>query len=739
MPALDAPDDLADRVVRVAGKLARWLAPPDTLRGHLRAAAERLAGRGLAGLEPVLDDLAARSGPALWRWPRDLLAGRAADLIGAAAAPAPLAGHTASADIVVCVHNALDDVRRCLASVVRYTRPPYGLILVDDASGPETAAYLARFAEEQGAALERNAEARGYTVAANQGLRRSAADYVVLLNSDTVVTSEWLDRLIACAESNPRVGLAGPLSNTASWQSAPELFDAAGDWAENPLPAGLTLADLAEAVAESAGRLYPRLAFLNGFCLLIRRRVLETVGLFDEAAFGAGYGEENDYALRARAAGWRLAVADDAYVYHAQSRSYSHERRRQLSERAQAQLEAKHGRAVIAQGVAAAQADRVLAGARARLSAWLERRRLCEAGRVRWEGRRLLIPLPVRGPGGGANVVIQEALAMQAMGVEVTLLNLAELRAEFEAGYPGLRLPVQYVGAPDEIAALAARSDAVLATHNLSVGWLAAPDPRRWVRGYYIQDFEPWFFPEGSAARAEAQRSYTLWPDLVRVTKTEWTRRTVLAWAGVDCAVAGPSVDLDLFRPRPRRGPDWPRRPLRVAAMVRPESPRRQPELTMEVLRAVARAQGGRVEVVVFGVAPEHPAFRRLRRDFAFRNFGVLAPAGMAHLLNEVDLFADFSAFQAMGLTALEAMACGAAVIVPAEGGSRSFARPEENCLEADTRSVEACQSALERLITDHDLRARLARQALADAARFHPEQAAFRVLSALWPEAGPC
>jgi glycosyltransferase involved in cell wall biosynthesis len=230
-----------------------------------------------------------------------------------------------------------------------------------------------------------------------------------------------------------------------------------------------------------------------------------------------------------------------------------------------------------------------------------------------------------------------------------------------------------------------------------------------------------------------------LWPDLVRVTKTEWTRRMVREHAGVDCAVAGPSVDLDLFRPRPRRGPDWPRRPLRVAAMVRPESPRRQPELTMDVLRAVARAHGGRVEAVAFGVAPDHPAFRRLRRDFAFRNVGVLPPARMAHLLNEVDIFADFSAFQAMGLTALEAMACGAAVIVPAAGGSRSFARPDVNCLEAEAGSAEACQAVLERLITDHDLRARLARQALADAVRFHPEQAAFRVLDALWPEAGPC
>jgi hypothetical protein len=77
--------------------------------------------------------------------------------------------------------------------------------------------------------------------------------------------------------------------------------------------------------------------------MLIRRKVLRQVGLFDEATFGRGYGEENDYCLRAVAAGWHLAVAVDAYVYHAQSRSYSSERRAALSKQAGVALDRKHG------------------------------------------------------------------------------------------------------------------------------------------------------------------------------------------------------------------------------------------------------------------------------------------------------------------------------------------------------------------------------------------------------------
>ncbi len=149
--------------------------------------------------------------------------------------------------------------------------------------------------------------------------------------------------MVACAESDPRIGLVGPLSNTASWQSVPEIAGPNGDWAENPLPEGMSPQDMAREVARLAGPHYARLPILNGFCLMIRRKVLRRVGFFDELTFGRGYGEENDYCLRAVAAGWHLAVAIDSYVYHAQSRSYSNERRAALCEQAGVALDRKHG------------------------------------------------------------------------------------------------------------------------------------------------------------------------------------------------------------------------------------------------------------------------------------------------------------------------------------------------------------------------------------------------------------
>jgi len=251
---------------------------------------------------------------------------------------------------VICVHNALEDVRRCLDSVIQYSTEPYSLILVDDGSDSSTQQFLLSYAPEHGTTLIRNEQAGGYTRAANQGMKAAEGDFVVLLNSDTIVTSGWLDRMTACAEADSKIGIVGPLSNTASWQSIPEI-ESNGDWATNPLPFGATIDKMAELVDKYSGCLFPPLPFLNGFCLLIRREVLNRIGYFDEENFGQGYGEENDYCLRARKAGWKLALADHAYVFHAQSKSYSSERRRQLAEQAGKTLAKKYSQRIIDQGV----------------------------------------------------------------------------------------------------------------------------------------------------------------------------------------------------------------------------------------------------------------------------------------------------------------------------------------------------------------------------------------------------
>lgn len=155
----------------------------------------------------------------------------------------------------------------------------------------------------------------------------------------------------------------------------------------------------------------------------------------------------------------------------------------------------------------------------------------------------------------------------------------------------------------------------------------------------------------------------------------------------------------------------------------------------MRLLRDLYLRFGRRVRITIFGVDQQDPGLAHLPQDFPCRSAGVIDPPRIAGLLADADIFADFSTYQAMGLTAMEAMACGCAVIVPVHGGSTSFAAHEENALIVDTASAEACWHALVRLVQDDDLRQRLGRNAIRSVCRFHPEQAAFNILSLLLGE----
>ncbi len=152
---------------------------------------------------------------------------------------------------------------------------------------------------------------------------------------------------------------------------------------------------MAASVAKNSLRLYPGMPFLNGFCLLIRRAVLEGVGLFDEANFGEGYGEENDYCLRARSAGWTLALADDTYIYHAQSRSYNRERRKNLSDRAGVTLAKLYGQVKIDEGTTYCRTNRVLEGIRSHSRQILPRRGVLLTGSRQFGSKQVLFILPI--------------------------------------------------------------------------------------------------------------------------------------------------------------------------------------------------------------------------------------------------------------------------------------------------------------------------------------------------------
>jgi GT2 family glycosyltransferase/glycosyltransferase involved in cell wall biosynthesis len=636
-------------------------------------------------------------------------------------------------DIIVCVHNALEDVRRCLSSVLECTQSPYRLIIVDDGSDDETRAYLADFAATKSAVLIRNEQALGYTGAANRGLRTSDAPWVVLLNSDTIVTEPWLEAMWRHGWRDRRIGIIGPLSNAASWQSVPDLSEA-GDWAQNPLPSGMTpqdIGDLVRVIAVGAREM----PFLNGFCYMIRHDVIDRVGAFDERNF-SNYGEENDYSIRTRNAGYRLVAATDAYVFHASSKSYSPERRRSLEDRANKALAAKHDAPTqIAPQVEYCQTNLVFTSVRARVRAALHQRQLVDSGRQSFAGKRVAFILPVMEYGGGANVIFQETKSLEQMGLNVTILNLADNHMNISThGVPdaSVRAFADVVALQNHLTQNTGQYDAVIATHFETLYWLPPNRPPNCVYGYYIQDFEPLFFSATEPSYRRALESYTLRDDLCLMTKTLWNQGAVADATGRVPVVIGCSVNFDLFAPAEERALLQSNQPLRIVAMLRPTSLYRAPARTVAALTEVVRRFENRVRVHSFGASDEQLARERLSRAW-ITNHGHLRPERVAALFGRCDLFVDFSDYQAMGLSLLEAMSSGCAVIGPVAGGTNSFLRDRTNGLLVDTSSIDDCVEKTVSLLEDATFRSSLQQRAINDASIHLPAAAALKMLNTLF------
>jgi GT2 family glycosyltransferase len=244
----------------------------------------------------------------------------------------PEGGSLEAVDVVVAVYKGAAQTRRCLDSLrASPQRTPFEVVVVDDASPePEIVAYLDALAHTERVTLLRNDANVGFVRSVNRAMALHEERDVVLLNSDTEVANDWLDRLAACAASAPDVATATPFSNNATICSYPFAGWTGG------VPGALGLAALDRIFATVNARRCIDLPTGVGSCMYIRRACLRQIGAFDAERFGRGYGEENDFCLRAAAAGWRNVLAGDVFIFHEGGVSFSSER----DERAESALQA---------------------------------------------------------------------------------------------------------------------------------------------------------------------------------------------------------------------------------------------------------------------------------------------------------------------------------------------------------------------------------------------------------------
>lgn len=325
-------------------------------------------------------------------------------------------------DVIVPVYGGTQETLHCLWSVLTAdVLTPHEVIVINDAGpAPELNAMLRLLANRGLFRLEQHRQNLGFVKTANHGMRLHKDRDVILLNSDTEVYGRWLDRLVHCANQNPRVATITPLSNNATICSYPETNR------DNRGVLEVSHAEIDRLASRANTGKHVGAPTGVGFCMYVRREAIREVGLFDERRFGRGYGEENDFCQRLQRRGWSNVIACDVYVRHVGSVSFKAEAAERIA-KALKTLRKLHPDYQ-------AQVDAHIA----KDPAWIYRARI-DLERLKRERRQKNVLMVCHNRGGGTERhLLEQAQALLADGTGVFELRPSRHADHFALVHPGI-------------------------------------------------------------------------------------------------------------------------------------------------------------------------------------------------------------------------------------------------------------------------------------------------------------
>lgn len=214
--------------------------------------------------------------------------------------------------IVIVNWNGLKDTRECLISLIKLDYENFNVVLVDNASNNDELSIL--FKEFPFIIPIRNKINVGFTGGTNIGIKYSLekkADYVLILNNDTIVQQSFLTKLVFFMEKNEKYVAISPLilypKNDKIWSAGGKLYKF-----------GIVrMIDKGKLYINHNSNIEPD--FLSGCCIMMRGNLIDSIGLFDNDYFA--YYEDIDWSFRAKRIGYKIKVLRDSIIYHKKSSS----------------------------------------------------------------------------------------------------------------------------------------------------------------------------------------------------------------------------------------------------------------------------------------------------------------------------------------------------------------------------------------------------------------------------------
>ena len=658
-------------------------------------------------------------------------------------------------EIIIPVYNALEYTDMCIRSVFKYAvnndKIRTNVTVIDDCSDDYVAKYLDTREEEYvNYKVLRNGENMGFVKTCNIAMRQTGADIVCLLNSDTVVTPHFVEKILNCFESDPQIGIASPIS-TSSPNMSIEI-----------LP-GFNLLSMANLIDKCSDRRRPDIVTPEGFCYCIRKEVIIKQGLFDEI-FGMGYGEESDYSMRALSNGFRTVCIDDLYIYHKRHATFTEperqlrnkENRKIFDERWASLYKEKYTQTMnpnpidyLRQRVARCrtkkhryyyQKDRIphfkplleslnysyreyglrktlkniahymskiladIAHACKAISPWSSKSLIDNVGHIfekptnyrnDVDGLRITFVLRNICIAGGVISVINMANELILMGIEVSVVvthpdkKITGIKMLFE--------PILLSSAVN-VTRHMPQSDIYVATLWTTAFYVhKITKNNKSTACYFVQDYEV-NFVQSKVMKAKVRKTYQILKN--KFAKTKWLVEMMNS-EGCQCHKINPAIDLNIFYPLKRKENSC----VGILAMNRSSTVRRGSRILLESLKIVKERYPD-VDIQLFGERAYDAGF-----DFEF--LGRLSHSELADYYRKTDIYVDTSSFHGFGRPGVEALACGCALVSTDSGRVREYAIDGENCLLVRAGDSEDVAEKIMKLIKDQQLRETLRRNGI--------------------------
>jgi GT2 family glycosyltransferase len=575
-------------------------------------------------------------------------------------------------DVIIPVFNAPDWVKLCVRRLISQT-PDEDLnqiILVDDGSNDFTKGLL----EDLAAGcikivLVRNEKNEGFVKSINRGLTLTKAPYILLLNSDCLITKNTISKLIAHTTEQDSVGLVSPVSNHSPVVSL-------------EMVPGYSFIDMNHLVE----KLFPRMSFpactIVGNCLLITKNCFEQTGFFD-LCWGKGYGEESDYQFRAMQRGFEARIAIDTYVYHKSQASFDKDPELATLRRNHYQLFMDKWGKEYNMLYEQYKKNDPIAFMRETIKEYLQNNAFHPQYDVIYYLTGISQTI------GGVHIVVDIINYLILEDIKAGLVVGPDISPFYDKmffHYLTFESIPDFLTMSIQTAAIAATSWNTVYPCSLFASLKNIP------LIYFVQGYEVAF--RNGINYGSTESTYAIADDII--VTSHWLHEKLLAHFGVDSHVIPNGFDDSVFYPNPGEKNV---KNARTVTMILRDNVEKGDWVLMDLMKRLLQEKDREIDInmiyfhdVAFGESDSRLHLIR----------GPLSRHALADLFRKTDIFVDASLHEGFGMFPLEAMACGAVSVVSDSGGISQFVVDGQNgIIIKEVNKVEKYVNAVRRLIDD--------------------------------------